>query len=150
MKDQFIVAFVLTNWSVHEQQAFSVHPFLQRQVNHDESMYKVRDLRSSYWIFSDWCPSFAHFDQRWIAVLGLFTLFLSPEDAVSGKTLEHYSSHYSTELGLKNSVRKDFSSNLCTSELMQVLARKSFWKQLAWEAQSPTANSLRLPASAFA
>ena len=29
-------------------------------------------------------------------------------------------------------------------------SRNSFWKQLAWEAQSPTANSLRLPASAFA
>lgn len=40
-------------------------------------------------------------------MLGLFTLFVSPEDAVAGKTLEHYSSHYSTELGLKNSLRKD-------------------------------------------
>lgn len=48
-------------------------------------------------------------------------------------------------------IRKDLSSNLCTSELMQeVLLTQLIWKQLAWEAQSPTANSLRLPASAFA
>ena len=65
----------------HEKQAFSTHRFLfKRQVNQDESMYNVRDLRSSYSIC--WFPSFAHFDQRQIAVLGLFTLFVSPEDAL--------------------------------------------------------------------
>lgn len=91
-------------------------------------------------------------------MLGLFTLFVSPEDAVAGKTLEHYSSHYSTELGLKNSVRKGSQRFAKTyqatfapqSWCKKSFSRNSFWKQLAWEAQSPTANSLRLPASAFA